>query len=234
MIGIFPFNNCIFNPQQKRIDMKKLLIVSIAVMFLAISANGQFFQFGVKAGINYSSLSMDDITGITEGGVDDVIYDLTQGDRVRGYQAGLMARIKIAMVFVQPEAYFNVTGGSVKQVFESGDVTTLDVQFNRVDIPLLVGVKFGPARINAGPVGSAMVSSVNDLSAISPELATLSSNFTWGFQAGVGLDLFRKLAVDLRYEGSLSKYGDSFTVGGTPYNFDARPRQWIIGLGYWF
>jgi opacity protein-like surface antigen len=57
---------------------------------------------------------------------------------------------------------------------------------------------------------------------------------TWGFQAGIGIDVFKKLAVDARYEGSLSKYGDSFNVGGTDHNFDARPSQWIIALGWWF
>lgn len=211
--------------------MKKLLIISIATLFLTISANAQLFQYGLKAGVNFSSISMDDITGITDG---LEVYDLVTGETVRGYQAGLMTRINIAMVFIQPELYFNTTGGTVEQVVQGGATEVLNVKFNRFDIPLLVGAKLGPARINVGPVGSAVISSVNDLVEISSDLETLTGGLTWGFQAGIGIDLFKKISIDGRYEGSLSKYGDSFTVGGTAHSFDARPTQWIIALGYWF
>lgn len=217
--------------------MKKILFVSIAVLFMAGTSQAQIFSYGLKAGVNFSKLGMDDLTGIT--GTDQA-YDLITGESVQGYQAGLMTRIKIAMVFVQPEVYFNTTGGTVEQVV-AGEVTNvMDVNFSRFDIPLLVGVKFGPARINVGPVGSAVINSVNELDAV-PELKgvsdgldALSSEFTWGFQAGIGIDILKKLALDARYEGSLSKYGESFAVAGTDYNFDARPSQWILTLGWWF
>ncbi len=213
--------------------MKKIAILSIAAVFVAVSANAQLFQYGLKAGVNFSSIPMDDITGITDG---SEVYNLVTGETVAGYQVGLMTRVNIAMFFVQPELYFNVVGGSVEQVVQgvTNENEMLNVQFSRFDIPLLVGVKLGPARINAGPVGSAVVSSVNDLVEISPDLETLTGGLTWGFQAGVGVDLFKKLAIDLRYEGSFSKYSESFTVGGSPYNFDARPQQYIVTLGYWF
>jgi hypothetical protein len=43
-----------------------------------------------------------------------------------------------------------------------------------------------------------------------------------------------KISLDVRYEGSLSKLGDSFTVGGQDFNLDARPSQWVFSLGFWF
>lgn len=212
--------------------MKRIVLFSIAVMFVAVSANAQIFQFGIKGGVNYSTLAMDDIMNITDGAE---AYDLLKGETERGYQVGVMSRLKIAMVFVQPELYFNLTNGSVEKLMENGTSELLNVQFSRIDIPLLVGTKFGPLRINAGPVGSAVISSVNELkSAVSTDLETVSSGLTWGFQAGVGIDLFKKLTFDLRYEGSLSQYGDNFNVGGIPYELDARPRQFIIAAGWWF
>jgi len=211
--------------------MKKIAFISIAVLFLSVSAQAQLFQFGIKGGINFSTLQMDDITGITEG---SQVYDLITGESVTGYQAGLMTRINVAMFFVQPELYFTSTGGVVEQVVQGGVNELLNVNFSRFDIPLLVGLKLGPARINAGPVGSAMINSVSDLVEISQDLETLTGGLTWGYQAGVGIDLFKKLAVDLRYEGSLSQYGDSFTVGGSDYALDARPTQVIFTLGFWF
>ncbi len=201
-------------------------------MFLFTASNAQIFQYGLKVGANFSTLAMDDITGINSA---SGAYDLITGESVTGYQAGIMTRVNIAMVFIQPEVYFNAVGGTVQKV-ESGGVTELlDVSFSRVDIPLLVGVKLGPARINAGPVGSAVISSTNELIELAGAgAATLSDNFTWGFQAGIGLDLFNKLALDARYEGSLTRFGESFEIAGTNYPLDARPTSWIISLGYWF
>lgn len=212
--------------------MKKIAFITIAVLFLSVTANGQLLQFGVKGGINFSTLQMEDITIKDTDGND--LYDLVTGESVTGYQAGVMARVNVAMFFVQPELYFNTTGGLVQQVVQGGENKQLNVKFNRVDIPLLVGLKLGPARINAGPVGSAMISSVNELKGISQDLESLTGGLTWGFQAGVGADLFKKLAIDLRYEGALSQYGDSFTVNGSDYALDARPTQVIFTLGYWF
>jgi opacity protein-like surface antigen len=212
--------------------MKKIVIISIAVLLMAFSSNAQIFQYGLKGGLNYSSLAMDDIMGISNG---TDIYDLLAGETVRGYQIGIMTRVNVLMLFVQPELYFNVTGGSVNKVMANGASELLTVQFNRIDIPLLVGVKLGPARINVGPVGSAVLGSVNELKElVSSDLETVSSGLTWGYQAGIGVDLFNKLAVDFRYEGSLSQYGDSFEVGGLTHEFDARPKQWILGFGWWF
>lgn len=211
--------------------MKKLFFLTITALFLFSAANAQLFQYGLKAGVNFSKLSMTDINSINTG---TEVYDLVTGESVSGYQVGIQTRVNIAMVFVQPEVYFNAVGGSLQKVVDAEVTDKFDVKFNRVDIPLLVGVKLGPARINAGPVGTIVLSSVNELVDIAPELETLSNDFTWGFQAGVGLDLFKKLSLDARYEGSLSKYGDTFTIGANNFNLDARPTSWIISLGYWF
>jgi hypothetical protein len=215
--------------------MKRILIVLAFVTFISSMSSAQFFQYGIKAGLNYSSLSMNDVTISTA----DEAYDLLRGDNVRGYQAGLQTRIKVAMIFIQPELYFNVTGGTVDQVIENSitgtqDINTLTVKYSRIDIPLLVGVKLGPARVNVGPVGSAVINSVNELQELSSSLDAVSTGLTWGFQAGVGIDLLKKLTLDGRFEGSLSKYADDITVAGNSYTLDARPRQWIIAVGWWF
>ncbi len=212
--------------------MKKLFFVTIITMFLFVSANAQLFQYGLKAGVNFSTISMADITGINTG---LEVYDLVTGESATGYQVGIMTRINVAMLFVQPEVYYSLAAGSVEKVVEGGATTLLDVQFNRIDIPLLVGVKLGPARINVGPVGSIVLSSTNELvDLVSDGAESLSDDFTWGFQAGIGLDLFKKLSVDARYEGSLSRFGEAITIAGADYDLDARPTSWIISLGYWF
>ena len=127
--------------------MKKLILVLIATMFVFTVSEAQFFNYGIKAGIGFSKLKMDDITGIDNG---SEVYDLITGESVTGYHVGLQTQIKIAMVVIKPELYFNAGGGTLKQVVENGATEVLNVKFSRIDVPILAGVKLGPIRINAG------------------------------------------------------------------------------------
>lgn len=210
--------------------MKKLILVLIASMFIFTVSNAQLFNYGIKGGIGFSSLKIEDITDISDGGD---VYDLITGDGVMGYHFGLQTRINIAMLVIQPELYFNAGGGTVEQVVDGGATEILNVKFNRIDIPLMAGVKLGPARISVGPVGSFVISETTDLTELEPDFELFSSTMTWGFQAGLGLDI-SKLSLDFRYEGSLSRLGESLSIGESEFSLDARPSQWIISLGFWF
>ncbi len=211
--------------------MKKLFPILFAAFLLVQVADAQIFSYGVKAGIGFSSLKFNDITGINDG---SQVYDLVTGEAVMGYHLGVQTRIKLAMAYVQPEIYFNTGGGTVEQVVTGGATAILDVKFSRLDVPLLVGVKLGPARFNLGPVGSFVLSETNDLQTLVPDYKVFSKSMTWGFQAGIGVDLLKKISLDARYEGSLSRLGETLTIGGAEFPLDARPRQWLISLGIWF
>ena len=210
--------------------MKKLIFIVVASLFIVQVSDAQIFKYGIKAGIGFSSIKMDDVTGISDG---SDVYDLVTGDGVMGYHVGIQTRIKVAMLVIQPELYFNTGGGSLQQVVDNGANEILNVNFNRIDIPVLVGVKLGPARFNVGPVGSFVLSETTDLTEIVPDFEMFTSSMTWGFQAGIGLDI-SKISLDARYEGSLSALGETFAVVGADFPLDARPSQWIISLGIWF
>lgn len=210
--------------------MKKLILVFVASLLVFTMADAQMFKWGIKGGVGFSSIKMDDVTGISDG---SDVYDLVTGDGVMGYHVGVQTQIKVAMLLIKPEIYFNAGGGTVEQIVDGGATEAFNVKFNRIDIPVLVGFKLGPVRINAGPVGSFVLSETNDLQDLEPDFEFFTSAMTWGFQAGLGLDI-SKLSLDVRYEGSLSALGESFSVGGTDFPLDARPSQWIISLGWWF
>lgn len=214
--------------------MKKLLLIFAASLFLFATADAQMFSIGIKGGLGFSKLSFDDIRGIDDG---SDVYDLVTGESVMGYHIGLQTRIKLAMIYVQPEIYWNAGGGTVEKIVTSGSMADeiYNIRFQRIDIPVLVGVKLGPVRINAGPVGTINVSNDNGgLDELAAGLESLGTSMGFGFQAGLGVDL-SKISLDARYEGSLTKYlGDAVTIGGNSYTLDARPSQWIISLGFWF
>lgn len=210
--------------------MKKLLIVFAVSLFAIQVAEAQLFQYGIKGGIGFSNLKFNDVTGIEDG---SDVYSLVTGDAVAGYHIGLQTRIKVAMIFIQPELYFNAGGGTVEQVYENGPTELLNIKYNSIDLPVLVGVKLGPVRLMLGPSGSYVLSGENELTSLDPDFSLLSSSMTWRWQGGIGIDLSR-FTLDARYDGSLSKFGETLSIGGKNYTLDASPNQFIISLGFWF
>ena len=210
--------------------MKKLILIAVASFFLVQASNAQFFNYGIKGGVGFSSLTINDVTGITDG---QDVYDLLTGDGVAGYHLGLQGRIKVAMILIQPELYWNTGGGSLEQVMNGGVTEVLQVKWNRLDLPLLVGAKLGPVRLNIGPVGSIVLSESNDGSTGNFDYELYTSTMNWGWQGGIGFDLW-KLSLDIRYEGSLSDLSDSLPEQLQGYNMDPRPSQWIFSAGFWF
>lgn len=212
--------------------MKKLILIFATSFLLVQFSDAQMFSYGIKAGLGINQLKVSDLTDLGSGAD---VYDLVTGESVMGYHVGVQTRIKIAMFFVQPELYFNDAGGIVEKVEENGASELLTVDFKRIDLPVLVGVKFGPLRLGAGPVGSYVIkeSVINDISELDPDYSIFTNSMTWGFQAGLGLDV-SKISIDARYEGSLSKLGETFQVGGANFDLDARPSQWIFSIGFWF
>ena len=162
-----------------------------------------------------------------------------EDEAFQSFHFGIMTRIKVLNVFVQPELYFNTSGGKVliEELNAAGEVTAEDVKqvkFSKIDMPVLLGFKIGPMRVNAGPVASLVLAENNEIGEIIPELESLSKTATIGYQAGVGIDILKFLTLDYRYEGGLSKWGDKLTIAGTDYAFDSRANMHLLSLGIMF
>jgi hypothetical protein len=200
--------------------MKKITCI-ILFLTLATFAQAQFFMLGIRGGLSSSTVRVDDVINIPSGSN----YSLESYDPLVGFHAGVVSRITIRKLFIQPELLFSSSGGQVKvSDLTSGTYTLREQKFNRIDIPVLAGVKTGPLRLEAGPVASFTLSEKSDLF----ETSGYKDDFkkaTIGYQAGIGFDLFKKLAFDLKYEGSLSKLGSGLTVGTTTYPYDTRTSQ---------
>lgn len=215
--------------------MKKTALVLFICIFSVGMASAQFFSFGVKGGVNYSKLKFDEISNIS---VSESNYSLMEDEAFQSFHFGVMTRLKIFNMYIQPELYFNTSGGKVliQEVQTSG--VTVDnvkqVKFSKIDLPVLLGFKIGPMRINAGPVASVVISENNEITDIIPELESLSKTATIGYQAGVGIDILKFLTLDYRYEGGLSKWGDKLNIGDNSYAFDSRANMHLISMGIMF
>ena len=211
------------------------MLLIIAAFFTFGIASAQFFSFGIKGGVNYSKLKFDEIQNISSTGLD---YNLAEDEAFQSFHFGVMTRLKILNVYIQPEMYFNTSGGKVLiEEIDAGGISTeyvKQVKFSKIDMPVLLGFKIGPLRVNAGPVASLVLSEDNEIGEIIPELESLSKTATIGYQAGVGIDILKFLTIDYRYEGGLSKWGDKLTIAGNDYAFDSRANMHLLSLGILF
>ncbi|WP_164108592.1 MULTISPECIES: porin family protein [Sphingobacterium] len=190
--------------------MKKFLPSLLLLFSGATVAQAQVlpsFEIGLKGALNYSKLKED---------------NFFNSKNKAGYQAGLYSRIGVLGFHVQPELY--ITG---KNIEINKDSKAEDIKFTSVDIPILLGKRFGlgpiGARIQTGPVFSFITNDDGDKIKKVLEFSEYKKNSTsWAF--GAGLDV-SSLRVDLRYELGLN----NLAKGG---EHTQKINMWSIGLGY--
>jgi len=189
--------------------MKKYLLSAALLLAVTISAKAQF-DLGIKGGVNYSTISSDNM----------------HTSSVTGYQAGVFARIGGA-VYLQPEVYLSSSGGE----FTSNDnAYSGDVKFTNLNVPVLVGLRFGPKNLNlrvmAGPEYISVLSQNQNLSgnfnAAYNNFGNAYKNNQLGYQAGVGVDL-GALTADFRYQGYFSDANP---------NYNQKLNLWALSVGF--
>jgi len=212
--------------------MKKLLAILFTVL-IALPAFSQL-NFGIKAGLSTTSITMADAKTITSGTTHYTI-DKIKGANY-GIHFGVFGRLSISKLYIQPELLFATRSNeyTLSKVNSLVDSISVTQNFNKLDIPVMVGLKFGPLRVNAGPVGSLRLGSPKDL-VNDPDFKAMYASMTFGYQAGVGLDILKKLTIDLRYEGSLKKYQNQIeNTTGTKFTLDDRPNAFLVSVGIIF
>lgn len=216
--------------------MKKIFAIIFCLATWQV-ATAQDASFGIKVGLATNSVNLEVENQVTADGTN---YQISAGDTKVGFLAGFMGRVSFGGLLLMPELYFSSTTnnyelstGGVSAAVQDADQTLV-----KLDIPVLVGYKFGPMRVNAGPVGTFILSEENGIAGVllganAANVDEGTKGFTFGFQAGIGIDI-SKLAIDLRYEGNLSQLAEGLTVGGTEYQFDSRQRQIMLSVGVLF
>ena len=212
--------------------MKKfiLIVLSVFIMFPAFSQ----VKFGLKAGLSTTNLKMEDVKTLTSGETQYVVNAIKEAKY--GYHAGAFVRFSMLGFYVQPELLFaSRTDVYTVADAENPTVETLKKQqFNQLDLPIMLGMKLGPIRLNAGPSARLLINSPKDLIE-DPDFKTRYNNLTFGYQAGIGVDIIKRLTIDLRYEGSLQKYQTQIeNVAGTKFTLDDRPNAFLLSVGLMF
>ncbi len=214
--------------------MKKFIVI-LFVILVSIPVFSQI-KFGLKAGVSTTSLSMPTIKTISSGTTSFTVDALTAAKY--GFHGGAFVRLTLFGVYIQPELLFSTRSNEytvINTTNQSAPVSFVVKQtFNKLDIPVMLGLKLGPIRLNAGPAASLLINSPKDLIS-DPDYKSRYSRMTIGYQAGLGFDLLSILTFDLRYEGSLKKYQNQIqNLAGTKYNLDDRPNAFLFSVGLMF
>jgi len=192
--------------------MKKFFLSVALLIAVTISAKAQF-NLGIKGGVNFSHIDADNFDHATVG----------------GYQVGAFARIG-GGVYLQPEVYISSSGGKFVS-FNNDQSYFGNVKFTNLDVPLLLGLRFGQKNLNlrvmAGPVYNYILSKNETFSA---NLNSAYNDFghynnsTLGYQAGAGVDI-GNITLDARYQGGLSHINS---------DFGQSQRLWALSVGFKF
>jgi len=208
--------------------MKKIMIIAFLLFIMAGTGYSQI-KFGVRGGVNWNYVKADDIL------LENNTLRLTIPSKANlGYHLGFISQIRLFNFFVQPELLFTANKNEVilKDAATSQNTGFAEQKIYRMDIPVMLGLKFKSLKFEAGPIGTIILGTKSDLVDISnyeQEFKTL----TYGYQLGVGLD-FTNISLDLKYEGKLSKFGDKLTLGNQTFNFDQRSNQLVFSIGLFF
>ncbi len=205
--------------------MIKKTLFSLAIVAMALSAKAQDIKIGPRIGLTSSTVKIDKQS--TGGSVQ---AQFESGDAKIGFQAGAFARVGIAGFYLQPELLFSTSGGEiiVSQASAADEIQALS--FQNLSVPIMFGKKFAKiVRVNVGPSFNYLLKAESEIGGITADVKDNYSGASVGFQAGAGLDL-GPLVLDVKYEGSLSKLGDS--VGS--FNTDQRQSMWVVALGFSF
>ncbi len=231
--------------------MNRFMLVFILVpslCFAQLGGSGKFFTYGLKIGANFSQLNTLELktprlTGaggvpVVSGG--QIVYDFFQDNNksTTGIVGGAFFRFG-RKLFIQPELLLSAKGGSFNLIQTGLATQQIDIQFTTLDIPVLIGFRLGPLRLNAGPMASLTVSESQTLKNALNQYTTQSVTDTFkqavfGYQAGVGLSLLG-LQLDARYEGNLSDLSQiGITTSGNDARFTTKTTLWQLTAGFGF
>ena len=142
-----------------------------------------------------------------------------------GYAVGLTSEINLPLLFVKPELYYSHSSGEI----EVNNISET-INLNRLDLPVIVGLKFGLIRVGVGPVLSYSIDDSYKFTASEIDFKHEYERLSAGYQIMLGTNLGTFVAVDIRYEDHLSDSGVLKGSNLAGISLDNRPHSFMLNL----
>jgi len=204
----------------------KNIVPIFLLLFFSTTAMAQF-NIGIKFGASTTDVGVGQIF-VPSNSSEDLRIAIEKAHY--GFNFGLLMQIQAKWFILHPEVVFNSSSVDFRVNDHLGNYTDkiLTDSYQNLDIPLLFGIKAGPLRMQAGPVGHIPLKYISELT----HLDGFSSDFSpieYGYQVGIGIDFFN-LMLDLRYEGNFSKFGDYIRFNDRSYRFSDMPTRLLLSV----
>lgn len=184
--------------------LKQLLFATVPMLIcVAVRAQSPGVHFGIKGGLNVSSVNVDNGTDL---------------DSKAGLYAGGLAHIHMTQHFaLQPEVMYSAQGGKM----DVGS-TTYTTRLNYINIPVLGQYMFGDGwRLQTGPQLGFLANAKSKANKTTTDVGDgyKSTDFSWVFGAsyvgksGLGADARYNLGLSDIYEGPAKAMNRVFQVG---------------------
>jgi hypothetical protein len=185
------FDNQYFNTNLgfKPINMKKAIILMIAIT--AFSGASAQVQFGIKAGLNISSLSLS-----------NVLEDGETKSSLTSFNGGLFASLPIAeSLSVQPEINYSMQGTNLDLEGDKGSLN-----YDYLNVPVLIKYSHESGLFaETGPQAGFLLSAKAKSGGSSYDVKDGVESFDFSWALGIGYKLHDiGLGIDVRYNLGLT------------------------------
>ncbi len=210
-------------------------IILLCICLMLPSLAQSQIKFGLRGGLNSTQINTDKLVILNE---DDVEEFRLEVERARfGYHFGIFLQAQSDFLFIQPEVWFrsNSVDYTIEDIQNPDADKVLTERYQYIDIPVSLGLKFGPLRFGCGPVGHIFINSTSELLDTDPVEGYRQQfeEMTVGYITGVGLDIWN-FHLDVNYQGSFNKFGDHFVFFGEEYSFSKSPSRLLATVGISF
>ncbi len=204
--------------------MRKIILTLFVLAATLVVSESQAkglvpIKVGVKAGLNLVDLKVDNVSS------EDFYTDVKNG-----YHIGIMSRITLGPVYVQPELMYN--RNTITYVAnDNGSLDSEKLKLSTVDVPVMVGMNFlGVMRVGLGANFTVYDNKDGDLlnsnSAFSKEATT-------SFLVGLGVSVLG-IELDARYVRNFGSTDQEIVLSDKTINAEIARSAYQISLGYMF
>jgi hypothetical protein len=193
----------------------KFLFVTVMCMSLPFLAHSQEVGFGLKGGLNLTTLNFDD---------PEASYDSKAG-----FHAGIFLRSKFDRIALQPEVLFFTQKGDMK----SSVFGTAEESFTYISVPVMV--KFYPVaglNLQVGPQFAFLIDGERKYETLlgsgKADITDYYKKSDISLSAGAGYDFPFGLNIDFRYNLGLKDINN--VAEGEP----VKSRVFLVSLGWNF